>query len=188
MFQENSEPPAEIVPKAGVVLPNKEGVEAEPRAGADEEAPKAWVALPNKEGVAADPNKVDTGAEVVGVANKEDDMEEDGTEGVLKREKAFPEDAGAGAVAVDAWGAVDAEEVAELANKPAPCVEGCEFAGKCKVGCALLAAASFLALSRRSASRNGSFPSPRRRWSTRQAVFMDSICTSALKFGKSLFI
>lgn len=112
---------------------------------------------------------MDTGAEVVGVANKEDDMEEDGTEGVLKREKAFPEGAGAGAVAVavDAWGAVDAEEVAELANKPAPCVEGCEFAGKCKVGCALLAAASFLALSRRSASRNGSFPSPRRRWSTR---------------------
>ena len=38
---ENSEPPVEIVPKAGVVLPNKEGVEAEPRTGADEEAPKA---------------------------------------------------------------------------------------------------------------------------------------------------
>ena len=92
-------------------------------------------------------------------------MEEDATEGVLKRERAFPEDGCAGAV--DVWGAVDAEEVAELANKPAPCVEGCEFAGKCKVGCTLLAAASFLALSRRSASRKGSFPSPRRRWSTR---------------------
>lgn len=38
---ENSEPPVEIVPKAGAVLPNKEGVEAEPRAGADEEEPKA---------------------------------------------------------------------------------------------------------------------------------------------------
>lgn len=151
---ENREPPAEVVePKAdgGALLGNKE-VEAEPSAGADD----------------ALPNKVDPVAAVCGVANKEDDMEEDGAEeGVLKRDIPLPEEADASVVAADVCGAVDAPGVAELANKPATCVEGCELAGKCKVGCTRLAAASCFAVSRRSASRNGSFPSPRRRWSAR---------------------
>lgn len=137
---------------------NKEGVDAEPSNDADDELKsEAWGEAPD------DPNKEDTGAEDVGVAKREDDeKEEDATvEGVLKRENPLPEEADAGAA--DACGTMDAPGVAELANNPATWVEGCEFAGKFKVGCTLLAAASCFAVSRRSASRNGSFTSPRRR-------------------------
>lgn len=156
---ENSELPGVVLePKAGAALPNKEGVEADANKD-DDEDPKSdvWGVAPD------DPNREDTGAEVVGVANREDGTEEGAEVGVPKR---LPEEANV--VAADVcWAVDDAPRVPELVSNPATCVDGCEFAGKCKVGCTLLAAASCLAVSRRSASRNGSFPSPRRRWSAR---------------------
>lgn len=148
---ENSEPPAGVEANVEAVLLNKEAVDAENNEEDD---------VPNNVlcGEAPDgPNKEDTGAEVDGVANREDAVTEE--DGVLN--KPLPEEAAA--VAADACGAVDVAGVADLANNPVPCVEGCEFTGKCRVGCTLLAAASSLAVSLRSASRNGSFPSPLRR-------------------------
>lgn len=141
--------------KAGAVLPIKEGVEADPNKEADAEPKRdVW-------GVAEDePNREETGAEVEGVANK-DDFKVDGAEGVLKSENPLPDEAVV--TAEEVCGTVDAPWAPELVNKPATCVDGCEFADKWRVGCTLFAAASCLAVSRRSASRNGSFPSPRRR-------------------------
>lgn len=91
---ENSELPPEVgAPKAGVVLPIREGVE--PNKGADDEPKRdVW-------GVAEDdPNREDTGAEVDGVANREDDIGVDGAEGVL-REKPLPDEATAVACGTD---------------------------------------------------------------------------------------
>ena len=138
-----------VAPKAGVALPSTEGVEVELNKDADDKPIKdAW-------GVAEDdPNREDTGAEEDGVVNREDII------GVLS-ENPLPDVAAV--VAADVCGKDDAPGVPELADNPATCVDGCEFEGKCKVGCTLLAAASCLAVSRRSASRKGSFPSPRRR-------------------------
>lgn len=131
-------------PKDGAVLPNKEGVEA-----ANKDAEDIW-------GEAPDPNNEDAEAEAAGVANREDDAEAAGVEdSVLKSDSPPPEDA-------DVCGAADAPGVAVFVSNPT-CVDGCEFTGKCKVGCTLLAAASCFAVSRRSASRNGSLQYPRRR-------------------------
>lgn len=103
---------------------------------------------------------------MLGVANREDGTEEGAEAGVPKSDNPLPEEANV--EGADVCCAVDdAPCVPELVSNPATCVDGCEFAGKFKVGCTLLAAASCLAVSRRSASRNGSFPSPRRRWSAR---------------------
>lgn len=134
-------------PKDGTVLPNKEGVEAANKDDDDDIC-----------GDTPDPKGKEAEAEVAGVANREDDIEEAGVEdGVLKRENPPPEEAD---VTADVCGATDAP-VAVFVSNPATCADGCEFTGKCKVGCTLLAAASCLAVSRRSASRNGSLPSPR---------------------------
>ena len=85
-------------PKAGVVLPSREGVEDPNR---DDEEPNRGVW-----GVAEDgPNREDVGAEAEGVVNREGDMEADAAEGVLKREKPLPEEAVAGPAEVG--GAVD---------------------------------------------------------------------------------
>lgn len=123
-----SELPAGVEPKEGAALPNKEGVDAEPNK--DDEAE------PNKEGVEADPNKDDddklksdvcgeapevpkregTGAEVVGVVNKDVVVVADGAEdGVPKSENPLPDEADANVCC----GAVDAPVVDELANNPA---------------------------------------------------------------------
>ena len=114
-----SEPPAGVEPKEGAALPNKDGVEAEP----------------NKEGVEADPNKddeeelksdvcgeapevpkrEDTGAEIVGVENK-DVVTTDGAEdGVPKSENPLPDEPNADVCC----GAVDAAVADELENNPA---------------------------------------------------------------------
>lgn len=128
--------------------PPREGIEADRAPKSDDcgEAPD-------------DPNK-EIGAEVAGVENREaDDVAAAGAD---KKEKLLPEEAD-GAAGAAASVAVDAPGIAELEKSPATWVAGCGSAGKCRVGCTLLAAASCLAVSRRSASRNGSFPSPRRR-------------------------
>lgn len=96
---------------------------------------------------------------MAGVENRDDD--DMAANGVLKS----PEpDAGAAAI-----GGVAAAGVAELAGN------GCELDGRWRVGWTLRAAAARFAVSRRSASRNGSFVSPRTRWSDKYAVFMDSM-------------
>lgn len=150
---EKSDAPADVVdPKDGTVLPNKDRVDA---ANKDDD---------DICGDTPDPNNEEGEAEVAGVANREDDIEEAGAEdGVLKRESPPPEEAD---ITADVCGATNAP-VAVFVSDPPTCADGCEFTGKCKVGCTLLAAASCLAVSRRSASRNGSLPSPRRRWSAR---------------------
>ena len=67
-------------------------------------------------GEAADaPNKEDVGAEAMGVENREDD--EDVVDGIAKSEDPLPDEATA--IAVEVRGAVDAPDVAELANDPA---------------------------------------------------------------------
>lgn len=98
---ENSEPPEGVVePKAGAVLVNKEGVEADPNKDPDE-APKRDVC-----GVAPDdPNREDTGAEVVGVANREDETGEGAEVGVPKSDNPLPDDANV--VAADVCWEVD---------------------------------------------------------------------------------
>lgn len=90
---ENSELPERAVePKDGAALPNKD---------ADEE-PKSdvWGVAPD------DPNREDTGAEVVGVANKEDGKEEGAEAGVPKSDNPLPDEADV--VAADVCRAVDA--------------------------------------------------------------------------------
>ena len=100
-----SELPAGVLPKEGAAPPNKEGVAAEPnKDGVEVE--------PNKEGVEEDPNKDDdelksdvcgeapevpkregTGAEVVGVVNKDDVVVADGAEDeVPKSENPLPDE------------------------------------------------------------------------------------------------
>ncbi|KAF7828770.1 pentatricopeptide repeat-containing protein [Senna tora] len=82
---EKSEPP--VLAPNGVVPLNREGVEEGPNKEDDEELKsEAW-------GVALDdPNKEDTGAEVVGVVNR-DGMDEGGAEdGVLKSENPLPDE------------------------------------------------------------------------------------------------
>lgn len=100
---EKSEPPAIAVePDAGVALENREGMEAAAGEEADEELKTdVWMEAPG-----------------VGVANREEGMEEAGVEvGVLKRDNPPPEEADA--VAADVCGAEAAAGVAELANNPA---------------------------------------------------------------------
>lgn len=151
-------PAAGVEPNNGAVLV-KEGVEVD-----KEPKSEVW-------GEAADPNKEDTGADVTGVEKREDDGVE--AAGVLKSVDPLPDGAEEKPAAV--WGAADVPAAAVLANKPATWVDGCGFAGKCCVGWTLRAAASCLAVSLLSASRKGSFIWPRRRWSARYAVFMDSM-------------
>lgn len=81
-------------------MPNR-GVEADPNNDPDE-APKrdVWGVEPD------DPKSEDTGAEVAGVANREDTMEEGAEVGVPKSDKPLPDEADA--VAADVCWAVDA--------------------------------------------------------------------------------
>lgn len=117
-------------------------------------------------GEAVVPNNDTGAAEVAGVEKRDGVVVgADGVEKILPVEA----DTAAGGVAVETAGA------AKLATALLIGAAACGTAGKCKVGCTLRAAASCLAVSRRSASRKGSFPSPRRRWSARYAVFMDSM-------------
>ena len=85
-----------------MVLENREGVTADPKRDPDEEPKRdVWMEAPE-----------------VGVANREDDMEEAGVkDGVLKRDNPPPEEADD--VAADVCGAEAAAGVAELANNPA---------------------------------------------------------------------
>lgn len=119
------------------------------------------------------PNKDVVGAVEDGVAKIEDEGPE---AGVLRNEKPAPEEGFD--VGTDVCGGFEAPGVAELAINPVTCVEGCVLvveAGRCRVGWTLLAAASCFAVSLRSASRNGSWHSPLRRWSARYDVLIDSI-------------
>jgi hypothetical protein len=88
-----------VEPKGAALL--YKGVEADPNKDADEE-PKSdvWGVAPD------DPNREDTGAEVVGVANKEDGKEEGAEAGVPKSDNPLPDEADV--VAADVCGAVDA--------------------------------------------------------------------------------
>lgn len=152
----------------GVVWPNKEGTEPNVEA---EEDPKSDVCA----GVMDGPNKDGAGAAEGGVAKKEDEGAE---VGVLRNEKPAPEEGFDVGTAADGCEAFEAPGVAELAINPATCVEGCVLvveAGRCRVGWTLLAAASCFAVSLRSASRNGSWHSPLRRWSARYDVLIVSI-------------
>ena len=90
-----------------VVLLNRERVVAEGNKEADEEPTgKLW-------GVELDdPNNEDTGAEVVGVVNRED-----GAEGGLNSKDPLPDEPDE--VAADVCGAADAPGVPELENNPA---------------------------------------------------------------------
>lgn len=91
-----SEPPAGVEPKEGAEVPNKDGVDAEP----------------NKEGVEADPNndddalksdawgeapeapkREDTGAEVVGVENKDVLVADGAEDGAPNSENPLPDEA-----------------------------------------------------------------------------------------------
>lgn len=104
---EKSEAPAEAVePKAGVVLPNKEGVEADPKRDPDEEL-----------------KSDDCEAAAVGVANREDGTEEGAADGVLKRDKPPPEEAEV--IAVDVCATAVTPGVAELVvSNPETWVDG----------------------------------------------------------------
>lgn len=145
--------------KDGVLVPTCDGVWAEPNRDIE--------AVPNGVdwGVKVEEPKTDKdGVDAVGVEKRNEEVEAAAAEdGVLNIEKPDVE-----AVELPGcWGILDIV-VAELANKPAPWVDGCAgTAGKCKVGWTLLAAASCLAVARLSASRKGSFPSPQRRWLAR---------------------
>lgn len=94
-----SEPPV-LVPNGVVVLLNKGVDEGANKEGVEELKGEAW-------GVALDdPKKEDAGAEVVGVANRDDIEEVGAKDGVLKSENPLPEEVDE--VAADVCGAVNA--------------------------------------------------------------------------------
>lgn len=107
-------------PKDGVVPPNREGVEADPNKD-EEDALKSDVC-----GVVVAPpvapKREDTGAEALGVANKDEGMEGDDV-GMVRRENPLPEVADRAATGdCDMPDIAGAEEA--LVRGPAICVDG----------------------------------------------------------------
>lgn len=146
--------------KDGVLAAPNAGVWAEPnKDGVDPKGVEIWgeIVFPNKENVEAEADGVENIEEEGTAAAGADDA------GVLKNENPLPNEEADNPT--EDCGAPEVAAVAELENKPATCVDG--WAGMFNVGWILLAAASSLAVSRRSASRKGSWASPRRLWSTR---------------------